>query len=188
MTYPASGYSDQKSPSIPLYKGGGTGVPLFRKEGLGEIFRRIILPVLLVLAVLSPTLVQAITPELKAKCFPAGNAAALIHFPEFGNPDCQNYEVVLQMLIEVTNTLIEFVLAIALIFLIITGYQFVTSTGDKAGMENAKRSLLYIVIGILAVLGAFMLVKYISNQFFDTTKYKITLVDRVITTSDVWYV
>lgn len=108
--------------------------------------------------------------------------AVLIHLPNFTNPECQKYTVVLSLLKEFANVAIQFVLAIALIFLIITGYQFVTSVGDKAGMENAKRSLLFIVIGILAVLGAFMLVRYISNQFL-SDRYKITLGDAPTPTS-----
>lgn len=140
----------------------------------------LLLSLLMLLVLATPTLARAgvIDPVLKAKCFPPGSTTSLIHFPDFGEPDCQDYQVVLQLVVEVVNVLIQFVLAIAFIFLIITGYQFITSVGDKAGMENAKRSLLYIIIGILAVLGSFMLVKYITNQFLDPDKgYRIDMID-----------
>lgn len=132
------------------------------------------------------SLVLAVTPGPalaydKATCF-SQNPNALIPLPNFTNPECQDYRAVLEFLKLATNTAIEFVLAIAFIFLLITGYQFIVSVGDKAAMENAKRSLLYIVIGVLAVLGAFMIVRYVSNQFL-SQQYQITLSG----VSGTWY-
>jgi len=134
--------------------------------------RSLIASAFLLLILLAPQVAQAVR---NPNCFTdtTKSFGALISFPLFEDPKCQSYDVVLDVVIEVVNVLIRFVLAIAFIFLLITGYQFITSVGDKAGMENAKRSLLYIVIGILAVLGSFMLVKYISIQFL-SGKYQIS--------------
>lgn len=128
----------------------------------------LLITILIIVSVLVPLVIPK--PAL-AECDyieGANNPNTLIPVPNFKNPDCQTFAEVKLLLEHIVNRLIEFVLAIAIIFLIITGYQFVTSLGNKQGMEDAKRSLLYITIGILMVLGAFMIVRFFAEQFIKT--------------------
>ncbi len=143
---------------------------------IGRQTNRILLSLLLLASLLGTVAPAQAQDYNQDRCFGTKNPNTIVPLPDFTNPDCQDYRAVLHLLAGAANAAIQFVLAIAFIFLLITGYQFITSAGDKAGMENAKRSLLYIVIGILAVLGAFMLVRYISNQFL-APRYQITTGD-----------
>lgn len=50
-----------------------------------------------------------------------------------------------------------------LFLVIIAGYQWMTSGGDKAGMEAARNKLTYAVIGLVVVVAAFALISIIGT-------------------------
>ena len=106
--------------------------------------------------------VVVVTPQ----CLPR-DSRALINLPNFKDPDCQTVEVVVALLKELVEVALMFVLSVALIFLIISGYQFATAGGNREAMTKAKTSLLYITIGIIAVFSAYMLVRFVGGRFID---------------------
>jgi hypothetical protein len=52
---------------------------------------------------------------------------------------------------------------VAIIFIIIGGYQYVTSAGSEEGSEKGKKTLINAVIGLVVVVLAFALVSILSN-------------------------
>lgn len=78
--------------------------------------------------------------------------------------DGQSYSNVVAILIKAGNGLLALVLAVALLFLIFTGYQYITSLGNKQQAETAKNSLLYIIIGIFVVLGAYLVITTLGQE------------------------
>jgi len=63
----------------------------------------------------------------------------------------------------VANWLFAILLAVALIFIIISAYQFLTSGGDPARVTQARQALMYALIGVgVAFLakGLVMLVRF----------------------------
>lgn len=58
--------------------------------------------------------------------------------------------------------LLEIVGVIALIGFIISGIQYIVSTGSEDMMEMAKRNMLYSIIGITVVLASFVIIKAID--------------------------
>lgn len=59
---------------------------------------------------------------------------------------------------------IQYVLVVAAIFIILAGYRFMTSFGNQSRLNQAKEMLLYIVIGVLVVLGAYLSVNALLAQ------------------------
>lgn len=53
---------------------------------------------------------------------------------------------------------------IAVIMLIVSGLKYITSQGDAASITSAKNSLLYAVIGLVVVVFAQILVKFVLNR------------------------
>lgn len=85
----------------------------------------------------------------------------------FGSSDSnvQSYEYIYSQLQHIGSLAMSFVFSVALIALLITGYNLITSFGDEAKLTQAKTSFLYIVIGILFVLCAFLVVKTVGPMF-----------------------
>ncbi len=50
---------------------------------------------------------------------------------------------------------------IAVLFLIIGGFQYITSAGNPDSIEKAKTTILYAIVGIIACLLAYAVVTYI---------------------------
>lgn len=50
----------------------------------------------------------------------------------------------------------------AVIFIIISGIKFITSSGDPKRLEGARHTLTYAIVGLLVVLSAFAIVNVVS--------------------------
>jgi uncharacterized BrkB/YihY/UPF0761 family membrane protein len=70
-------------------------------------------------------------------------------------------------LINQFNTIISWVytffFGVAILFIIISGYYFVTASGDTEKINKAKNLLLWAVIGVIVVIGARGLVEFIRR-------------------------
>lgn len=53
---------------------------------------------------------------------------------------------------------------IAVIFLIIGGVLYATSQGDSVKLTKAKNTIIYSIIGLIVVLAAFAITKFVLNQ------------------------
>lgn len=69
----------------------------------------------------------------------------------------------------IANDLIYLVGAIAVIMLIIGGLRYVISQGSKEGVEQAKNTILYSVIGIVVAILAYAIVNFVSSSLAPTT-------------------
>jgi hypothetical protein len=52
---------------------------------------------------------------------------------------------------------------VAVLFLVWSGWQYITSAGDPAKAERARTNITYAIIGIVVALLAYVLVRGISN-------------------------
>ena len=52
----------------------------------------------------------------------------------------------------------------ALIMVIISGFRYIVSGGDEAGVRGAKNSLIYIVVGIVIVAAAQIIVQFVIHK------------------------
>lgn len=61
----------------------------------------------------------------------------------------------------VLNALIIIGLPVAVVFLVLVGFKFITAQGNSTKVGDARRSLLYTVIGIAIFLGAWTIAEII---------------------------
>jgi hypothetical protein len=52
--------------------------------------------------------------------------------------------------------------ALAILYLVWAGYQFITSAGDPAQAEKARRNILYAIIGVVLMLISYGLVRFLG--------------------------
>lgn len=63
----------------------------------------------------------------------------------------------------VSSWVLGFSAAIAVLFIIISGLQMVTSAGNKDRYEAAKKTLTYAVLGLIIIVLAYAIVKFTIN-------------------------
>ena len=52
---------------------------------------------------------------------------------------------------------------VAVVYIIIGGYNYMTSSGDSAKIEKAKKTITYAVIGLIVCALAFVIVNFVIN-------------------------
>jgi ABC-type Na+ efflux pump permease subunit len=68
------------------------------------------------------------------------------------------------LLVVIITWILGFSAAVAVIFLIIGGLQFVSSAGNSDRVTKAKQTILYAVLGIIVIILAFVIVFFINNN------------------------
>lgn len=63
----------------------------------------------------------------------------------------------------ILNVIIAVVGVILLFTLIMGGFQYITSGGDKEQTAKAKKTLTYGIVGLLVVLGAWLIIRLIEE-------------------------
>ena len=66
------------------------------------------------------------------------------------------------VLINIIYWVLGFAGAVAILFLIIGGLQYITSSGNDKRVAAAKSTLLYAVIGLIVILLSFVVVAFIN--------------------------
>lgn len=67
-----------------------------------------------------------------------------------------------QIIRNLLTWLLGIVGVIAIIGFVISGIQYLTSTGDEDRMQSAKRNMLYAIIGVVVVLSSFVVIQAIQ--------------------------
>jgi type IV secretory pathway VirB2 component (pilin) len=65
-----------------------------------------------------------------------------------------NAKTLEEILIQIKNTLRSLGYIICVIFMIVGGYQMITSSGDPQKFDTGKRTLLFAAIGLIIILAA----------------------------------
>ncbi len=68
----------------------------------------------------------------------------------------------------IVNILSIFVGVVAVIMIIIGGFRYVTSAGSAEGVTAAKRTLLYAIIGLVIVVLAQVIVRFVLTHTTNT--------------------
>ena len=71
----------------------------------------------------------------------------------------------------IANTLFIFAGAVAVIFIILGGYRYVTSQGNRELAEKAQKTLLYAVVGLIIVFTAFLIFNLIATRLEVTNQF-----------------
>jgi type IV secretory pathway VirB2 component (pilin) len=74
---------------------------------------------------------------------------------------------------ELVDTLIDILFglaaAVALVFIIIGGYQYMTAGGDKMALEGARGRITSAVVGIIIALGAWAIMQLVVVNFLNAS-------------------
>lgn len=83
------------------------------------------------------------------KCLENGDVATLACIPIVIN--------------NVINAALVFAGIVALVFIIYGGVQYITSNGDQAKVDNAKKTITWAIVGLILIFLSFFIVNLIST-------------------------
>lgn len=92
-----------------------------------------------------------------------------------GQPDCTcpgtaaDYGCVMQTVQNGMNLAISISFIIAILYLVLVGFTFVLSAGSPGAREQAKKRFMNVIIGIVVVMGAWLLVDFVMKQLYGTS-------------------
>lgn len=69
------------------------------------------------------------------------------------------------VIVSVLNTVYFISGAAAVIIIIIAGILYTISDGDSAKISKAKNAILYAIVGLVIIMGAFVITGFISGRF-----------------------
>lgn len=82
---------------------------------------------------------------------------------EIPNPlDCDDAECIVD---KIAIAIRPIAVAVAIVMIIISGIQYITSTGDEEKIKRAKKTMLYTVIGLVIVIMASFLIGILGEIF-----------------------
>ena len=70
-----------------------------------------------------------------------------------------------QLIFNVAGIAVALVGTVALIFLIIGGFQYITSAGNPDNIGKAKNTILYSIMGLILVIISYAIIKFITSAF-----------------------
>jgi hypothetical protein len=74
------------------------------------------------------------------------------------------------ILVTIILWILGFSAAVAILFLILGGLQFVTSAGNSDRVTKAKQTILYAVLGIVVIVLAYVIVIFVNNNLNSAVK------------------
>ena len=73
-------------------------------------------------------------------------------------------------IVNILNTIIAALGVVAVVFVVIGGINYMTSSGDTAKLEKAKKTILYALIGLAVSVLAFAIVNWTITAIKNSTK------------------
>lgn len=70
-------------------------------------------------------------------------------------------------IIEMLNWAINFAAVLAVIMIIVAGFQYITSMGDEKKIANANRSLIFSLVGMILVFIAPSIIQFVIDNFLN---------------------
>jgi surface polysaccharide O-acyltransferase-like enzyme len=83
----------------------------------------------------------------------------------FQNVNVNTIDGVKQLLNNATLILMWFVGALAVIFIIVGGIQYITSAGNPSGQEKSKKTITYAIGGLILALSTAAIISFIGTVF-----------------------
>ena len=66
-------------------------------------------------------------------------------------------------IVKVINTILDFILIVAVVYVIVSGIRLIVSGGDEGEKDKAKTTIIYVIIGIIVVLLARVIVTFVNG-------------------------
>lgn len=68
-------------------------------------------------------------------------------------------------IVEIIVQILDFILIIAVLYVIIAGIRLIVSGGDEGAKDKAKTTIIYVIAGIIVVLFARVIVSFVNTAF-----------------------
>ena len=105
---------------------------------------------------------MAMTAVLAAGLAPFVASAQFV-VPDTDNTGLPNDTSINDFIIRIINILLGVVGIIAVLFLIIGGFRYVTAGGNEESAESGKKTIINAIIGIIIVILAFVIVRVVAT-------------------------
>ena len=83
--------------------------------------------------------------------------------PDIGGVGSGGTDAVRQGILDVLEIVLAFMALIAVIFIVVAGIRLVVSQGEETEKDKAKKTILYVVIGLIVILIAQAVVSFIND-------------------------
>lgn len=112
-------------------------------------------------------LLAQVSGAFAATQFAVGTAFAQLRDPNEieGLQNSTDPEDIRTAIVAVVKIVLDFVLLIAVIYVIVAGIRLIVSGGDEGAKDKAKQTIIYVVIGIIVILFARVIVSLVNNLF-----------------------
>jgi len=80
--------------------------------------------------------------------------------PIAGTPNSANIR---ETIVSVLTFVLNFLALLAIIFIVIAGLRLIVSQGDEEQKDKAKKTILYVIIGLLVILFARVIVSFFTG-------------------------
>jgi hypothetical protein len=113
-----------------------------------------------------PSLVQVVQVSALVLTFVfALSPLALAQFtvPSSGGTGLPNNSSVSSFILSIINIALAVAGLVAVLFLIIGGFRYITSAGNEETAEQAKKIITNAIIGVVVIILSFVIVRVISN-------------------------
>jgi len=80
-----------------------------------------------------------------------------------------NNDALPSIIINILNAIIAVAGLVAVIFVIVGGFNYITSSGDAGKAKKAKDTILYAVIGLIICVLAFAIVNFVISDIINNT-------------------
>jgi len=69
-----------------------------------------------------------------------------------------------QTVIDIIKKILTFMALVAVVFIVIAGIRLVISQGEEAEKDKAKKTILFVIVGLIVILLAQAIVEFIATQ------------------------
>jgi len=77
-------------------------------------------------------------------------------------------DTITEVIVRVVSIALALAGLIAILFLIIGGFRYVTAAGNEEAAESAKKTILNSIIGIIVIILAYVILRVIENALLGT--------------------
>lgn len=74
-----------------------------------------------------------------------------------------------QTILNIIKKVLTFMALVAVVFIVIAGIRLVVSQGEEAEKDKAKKTIFYVIIGLVVILLAQAIVDFIASQIASST-------------------
>jgi hypothetical protein len=96
-------------------------------------------------------------------------ALAQFSTPSAGGTGLPNDTSISQFILKIINIALAVAGLIAVLFLIIGGFRYITSAGNEETAEQAKKIIINAIIGVVVIILSFVIVRVISTALLSNT-------------------